>query len=171
MDMFINPPKSLRSGYRFSRIPVFFIRQIFFSYYMVASTLLLFLRFFNLYKPEDERRREECVSALEKASSYAEWKKVAKQLDILEGHEQWKKQKKSAYYDWPLLDHRLKSMKKIESEGDIHSMCLALRAGLLRNLGGMGNPQLFAHSRIGTKKFNRRIYCSSCQATSLHMRI
>jgi hypothetical protein len=85
------------------------------------------------------------------ATEYKTWKKYALQLDQLQGKEEWKKEKQSQFYDYELIEFRLNKLRELRAKGDIHGLVLALRAGLLRNLGGLGSVNLHAYCAIGTK--------------------
>ena len=88
---------------------------------------------------------------LKEATDYKTWKKLAIQLDQLEGKEEWKKEKESPLYDYELIEFRLNKLRDLRAKGDIHGLVLALRAGLLRNLGGLGNVNLHTYCAYGTK--------------------
>jgi hypothetical protein len=55
--------------------------------------------------------------------------KVFAEAIIVVGKSNWRKQKMSSFYDYPLIEHRLSAMRKHARNGDIDSMTLALRAG------------------------------------------
>jgi len=91
---------------------------------------------------------------MEQADSFEEWKKCALEIDRLEGKEEWKQNAGSSDYDYTLIDKRLKQLRHMRESEDVWSLIFLLRAGLSRNLGGIGNPKLFLHTKIGTKKTN-----------------
>ncbi|CAJ0763490.1 18291_t:CDS:2, partial [Entrophospora sp. SA101] len=55
-------------------------------------------------------------------------------------------------YDFELLQRRLAQLKKARKTGDLSQMIFLLRTSLARNLGDMGQPELYAHTHIGTKR-------------------
>ncbi|GAM18160.1 hypothetical protein SAMD00019534_013350, partial [Acytostelium subglobosum LB1] len=100
---------------------------------------------------ERNRRIEYLHDRMKTAESYPEWTSWAKQLDAMEKKDEWRNVDESPYYDSKLIRFRLTNLRLLAQKGDTHSLIIALRAGLLRNLGGMGNISLFQESRVGTK--------------------
>ncbi|CAG8433676.1 10403_t:CDS:10 [Diversispora eburnea] len=72
-------------------------------------------------------------------------------LKIL-GKDKWKTDPVSPDYDYDLLVKRLKQLKEARRSGDLSQMIFLLRTSLARNLADMGQPKLYAHTNIGTKK-------------------
>eukprot|EP00286_Rhodomonas_abbreviata_P027808 CAMPEP_0181299412 /NCGR_PEP_ID=MMETSP1101-20121128/6329_1 /TAXON_ID=46948 /ORGANISM="Rhodomonas abbreviata, Strain Caron Lab Isolate" /LENGTH=841 /DNA_ID=CAMNT_0023404553 /DNA_START=149 /DNA_END=2675 /DNA_ORIENTATION=+ len=103
-------------------------------------------------KPSDKATIDSEYNNLANASSYQEWLETATRLDELEGSSSWKRDAKSPHYDSNLIQHRLNEMYKLEAEGDIDNMQFWLRSGLVRNLGGIGNRQLYNQTHVGTKR-------------------
>ncbi|KAI8969245.1 acyl transferase/acyl hydrolase/lysophospholipase [Mycotypha africana] len=90
---------------------------------------------------------------LKSATSYEEWLKIASMLDEMDGSYAWRENMKSKDYDWELIKTRLDQMREIRRSNKGQSaMIFFLRTSLARNLGDMGNPKLYSHSRVGTKK-------------------
>ena len=57
----------------------------------------------------------------------------------------------SSLYDYELILSRLNHLRQVSKLSDFDSVLSALRAGLLRNLGGSNNPRLFSSSFLGSK--------------------
>ncbi|KAJ3105841.1 hypothetical protein HDU97_007485 [Phlyctochytrium planicorne] len=96
---------------------------------------------------------ETLEEGLGKATTYKEWYKKAKELDILKGNDIWKLDPVSNIYDHKLIQYRLQHLRQTrEGKGDILTLIYLLRSGLLRNLGGLNDPRLFSKSLLGTKK-------------------
>ncbi|KAL1919537.1 uncharacterized protein VTP21DRAFT_2230 [Calcarisporiella thermophila] len=91
-------------------------------------------------------------SAMESATTYKEWAEAAMKLDELQGLNQWKLDPVSPDYDYELIQNRLSQLRKAREKGDLGSMMFAIRTSLTRKLGDMGNPSLYEHAHIGTKK-------------------
>ena len=89
---------------------------------------------------------------MERASSYEQWHAAALELDRLEGKERWKDDPRSPLYDHELIATRLSQMRRARETGDTASSLFLLRTSLSRNLGESGNPLLYAHTRVGTKR-------------------
>ncbi|CAG8771943.1 7972_t:CDS:10, partial [Gigaspora margarita] len=111
----------------------------------VSSPLLRRLK--NKKTPEERLRDEFAV-----ARNYDEWVEKAREMDALLDNEKWKLDPASPYYDYNLIQSRLAHLKQIREKKDILTMIYTLRAGLLRNLGGLSDPRLFSQSYLGTKK-------------------
>ncbi|KAI7907337.1 acyl transferase/acyl hydrolase/lysophospholipase [Cokeromyces recurvatus] len=89
---------------------------------------------------------------LKLATNYEEWCEAASMLDKIEGLDKWRTIMESPDYDWELIKTRLDQLREIRfsNKGQL-AMIFALRTSLARNLGDMGNPKLYAYSRVGTK--------------------
>mmetsp|Transcript_54943 Transcript_54943/g.128496 ORF Transcript_54943/g.128496 Transcript_54943/m.128496 type:complete len:598 (-) Transcript_54943:249-2042(-) len=86
------------------------------------------------------------------ATTFQEWLEAAQKLDEIEGHDKWKEQDESPLYDSQLIRERVEKMKELEEAGDLEGIMFHLRAGMVRGLGGVGNPQLHTHAYVGTKR-------------------
>ena len=89
---------------------------------------------------------------MDNATSYNEWLQAAQKLDEIEGHDRWKLQDESEFYDANLIRQRLEDMRRLEADNDIQGIMFHLRSGMVRGLGGIGNPRLHTHAYVGTKK-------------------
>jgi hypothetical protein len=89
---------------------------------------------------------------LDIATTYDQWRAAAIQLDSIENKDIWKEELKSNDYDYGLISKRLQELKKAKESGDLHLMIFVLRTELSRNMGNMGNPNLYTNCRVGTKK-------------------
>ncbi|CDH56994.1 patatin family [Lichtheimia corymbifera JMRC:FSU:9682] len=89
---------------------------------------------------------------LQVATNYEQWAEAASLLDDLEGLDAWKQDPRSPDYDWELVQTRLHQLQRVrETTQSQSAMIFALRTSLGRNLGDIGNPKLYSHTRIGTK--------------------
>lgn len=89
---------------------------------------------------------------IERCTDLTAWKELNRQLDEIEGNDKWKCGEISREYDYKLIKSRLNNLKIISESEGISSMMFLLRAGLIRNLGGIGKPCLYQqHCHIGTK--------------------
>lgn len=89
---------------------------------------------------------------MDNATTYSEWLEAAQKLDTIEGHDRWKLQDESDLYDANLIRQRLADMRRLEAENDIEGIMFHLRSGMVRGLGGIGNPRLHTHAYVGTKR-------------------
>eukprot|EP01124_Arcella_intermedia_P022508 TRINITY_DN3366_c0_g1_i2.p1 TRINITY_DN3366_c0_g1~~TRINITY_DN3366_c0_g1_i2.p1 ORF type:complete len:484 (-),score=77.40 TRINITY_DN3366_c0_g1_i2:158-1609(-) len=94
------------------------------------------------------------TNQLNDAKSYEEWYRLALLLDQLEGNESWKDDPESNTYDFNLISSRCTCLKIARQEMETNRDLLVriLRSGLLRNLGGIGQPELYTRVHVGTKK-------------------
>lgn len=89
---------------------------------------------------------------MERCTDLNSWKELNRQLDEIEGNDKWKLKEISREYDYKLIKSRLNNLKIISESEGISSIMFLLRAGLIRNLGGIGKSCLYQqHCHIGTK--------------------
>ncbi|KAJ1341386.1 hypothetical protein BSLG_004116 [Batrachochytrium salamandrivorans] len=94
---------------------------------------------------------EDLERRLAAATSYDEWRCIALELDILNGNQAWKATQDTSLYDHKLIYTRLQSLRQNCASGDLETLIILLRSGLLRNLGGISDVRLYKHSLTGTK--------------------
>jgi TAG lipase/lysophosphatidylethanolamine acyltransferase len=112
--------------------------------------------------------RKEKILILKKmilvVNTFEEFKKIALELDRLEGKEEWKFKKDSDLYDYREVDKLIYTLKVKKKDNDINGVSHYLRSNLLKNLYSTNNPELFNHTHYGTKfhieKFEKEI--TSC---------
>ncbi|KAJ1502367.1 hypothetical protein HMI54_014409, partial [Coelomomyces lativittatus] len=88
---------------------------------------------------------------LNSASTYEQWSAAASILDQIEGRDTWKLQPESDLYDYKLLQDRYQALHEAREAKDVHRLIFLLRTSLSRNLGGIGNPNLYGVCKVGTK--------------------
>ncbi|KAK4201714.1 putative lipase [Triangularia verruculosa] len=117
---------------------------------------------------EDKRRLEERMQILaarmHNATSLQDWNAAAKELDTLEGNDEWKLNDASGDYHPNLIELKLKELDAARTDCDISTMMYLIRTALSRDLGGMGNIDLYRHSYVGTKGLIER-YVNSAVKT------
>ncbi|KAF1810452.1 patatin-domain-containing protein, partial [Eremomyces bilateralis CBS 781.70] len=106
-------------------------------------------------------QRQVLYLRMKHAGTYDDWKAAATELDHIEGNDQWKVQDDSLEYNVKLLETRLKELDDARLNCDIKRMLFLIRTSLTRDLGGMGDAQLYRHSHIGTKALIERYIESS----------
>ncbi len=84
-------------------------------------------------------------------NSYRHWKKIALELDHLEGRDQWKKKKETSLYDYKEIERLIIFLRQKRQNKDIVGLLHNLRANLVKNLYSTNNPMLYYHSHHGTK--------------------
>jgi len=105
--------------------------------------------------------------ALAEATSYAEWRQAALELDRLEGKDKWREDPESPDYDYKLLESRARLLRRLRRRTDLDRLIFRLREELHGNLGNMANPALYQHARAGTKKLIDAYLDEVCAALNL----
>lgn len=88
---------------------------------------------------------------MEQAHDYESWRIHALDLDTMNGMDVWKADPASPHYQYNLIQQRLINLRQWRKSGDWAQVVFALREGLQRNLGNLTNPELYKHTRVGTK--------------------
>ncbi|PSR87397.1 acyl transferase/acyl hydrolase/lysophospholipase [Coniella lustricola] len=103
------------------------------------------------------RRREEQRQILglrmRNAASCLQWTAAAQELDELEGNNLWKSEigGVDGIYRPDIIRARMRDLDEARTNCDIRRMVHLVRTALSRELGGMGNIDLYKHSYVGTK--------------------
>ena len=90
--------------------------------------------------------------ALDEANSYEEWKEIALELDRVSGLDLWKLDNASEHYNHDLIRDRLMQLRQLMRQKDHRQLMRALREGLYHDIGNIGNPLLYTHAHVGTKR-------------------
>ncbi|KAM0551851.1 hypothetical protein ACHAPJ_008187 [Fusarium lateritium] len=106
-------------------------------------------------KQLEERKRMLCLR-MQNAESHPQWETAAKELDSLEGNDEWKRDSSSGDYNPDLIQERLEALDEARTKCDVHTMMHLIRTALSRDLGGMDNVDLYRHSYSGTKQLIER---------------
>ncbi|HXG28636.1 MAG TPA: DUF3336 domain-containing protein [Nevskiales bacterium] len=93
----------------------------------------------------------ELKQAMAQARDYQTWFEAAQELDRWEGMETWREDEVSPDYDYALIRDRLQTLRKYRNRDDVLKLVHYLRQGMHWNLGNISNPELYHHSRVGTK--------------------
>ncbi|PNY22502.1 Lipase 4 [Tolypocladium capitatum] len=110
-----------------------------------------------------EQKKNMLCLRIKTAESFTQWQAAAQELDVLEGNEAWKHEATSGDYNGQLIEERLRALDDARLRCDIRSMMHLIRTALSRDLGGMGNVDLYRHSYVGTKKLIERYVESAIQ--------
>lgn len=86
-----------------------------------------------------------------KAISYDEWRKLACELDELEGNSAWKESFESDIYNPELVRERLQELEEARISCDVSRMLFLVRTALSRDLGNMSDSRLYRYAHVGTK--------------------
>ncbi|KAI0126721.1 patatin-like phospholipase [Xylariales sp. AK1849] len=110
-----------------------------------------------------EERKQILSARLQNAETYKQWDKAAHELDALEGNDEWKEDTLTGDYCPGLIEERLTALDEARTNCDLRAMMHLIRTSLTRDLGGMGNIDLYRHSYCGTKKLIERYVDSAIQ--------
>lgn len=83
----------------------------------------------------------------------SQWTSAAQELDLLEGNHLWKSELEGVdgVYHPDVIRDRMRELDDARTNCDIRRMVHLVRTALTRELGGMGNLDLYRHSYVGTK--------------------
>ena len=90
-------------------------------------------------------------SVMRDATSYAEWKDAAIELDRLSGKQRWKSADHSSLYDFGSIRIRLDKLRAMRTKKDYRGLLFLLNEGIHGNMGGMGKSVLYHKAHFGTK--------------------
>ena len=85
------------------------------------------------------------------AMTFDDWRNAALELDSLTNKTDWKKKKESTLYDYQLIEDVTMKLKEARINKDYAQLLYIIRTNWVRNLGNMGNVNLYRHSYVGTK--------------------
>ena len=104
---------------------------------------------------------------MKNAESFKQWESAAKELDHLEGNDRWRHdlspESIPSDFNPQLIQERLHQLDQARENCDLRAMMHLIRTALSRNLGGMGNVDLYRHSYTGSKKLIERYVESTLQ--------
>ena len=89
--------------------------------------------------------------AMDRATSYEEWKAAARAHDRKTGMERWKAVDQSRRYDFASIRVRLDRLRSMREAHDNRGLLFMLNEGIHGNLGGMGRSALYSKAKFGTK--------------------
>lgn len=98
------------------------------------------------------------------ATTYKDWYRVSAQLDELTGSNAWKLNPESVEYDFRIVSQQLQEMRAARQAKDYKLLMYFVRTKWSRNIGNMGNLNLYRHSHVGTKRLIEE-YIDECQKT------
>lgn len=110
----------------------------------------------RIAQAKKEEMRQILSLRMKNAETMEHWKSAARELDVLEDNEAWKRQSSCSEFDADLIGSRLKQLDDARTNCDVKLMLHLVRTALSRDLGGMGNIRLYKHSHIGTKDLIER---------------
>ncbi|ODQ48450.1 hypothetical protein PICMEDRAFT_14023 [Pichia membranifaciens NRRL Y-2026] len=116
---------------------------------------------FNKLKNSSERV---LLNKLNRSKSWKEFSETALKLDNAFHNDVWKDNLISSKYDYRLIQERMQDLQDARESGNVARLLSLLRAGMLRNFGGISNKRLYNRTYIGTKllieEYNKEV--STC---------
>lgn len=103
-----------------------------------------------------DERRTILATRMHNARTMKEWETAARELDHLAGNDEWKADTSTGDYQPDTIEARLRDLDEARTNCDIQAMLYLIRTALSRDLGGMGNIDLYRHSYVGTKRLIER---------------
>lgn len=104
------------------------------------------------------------LNKLNRSTSWKEFSETASKLDTVLHNDIWKDNLISSKYDYRLIQERLQDLQDARMCGNVPRLLSLLRAGMLRNFGGISNKRLYNRTYIGTKllieEYNRELRTS-----------
>lgn len=94
---------------------------------------------------------KEHIKQLKNVQNYTEWKATTFEIDRLTNMDLWRENFISKHYDYVLINERTKLLREARENRDFQQIMSLLRAGLIRNFGGIAQKRLFLKSYMGTK--------------------
>jgi predicted acylesterase/phospholipase RssA len=123
--------------------PIKFIKQLF-------ELVVYIKKRFDIWLDKKERKLV-IKKLIEECADFNEWKKLAIELDILEGKDKWKSTKETTLYDYREVEKLIIVLKKKREMKDISGLAHYIRVNLMKNLYSTFNPSLFSYCNYGTK--------------------
>lgn len=131
-----------------------------FTNFAIASELLVYIivRLFirtveSLFSTKKHRSMRK---ALEKAASYEEWLRIARQLDSSQGRDAWQItiDDETAYkYNWKFINELITDMRQARRTNDLMLALVVLQQCTRKNVGGIMNEDLFSYTNSGETKY------------------
>ena len=94
---------------------------------------------------------DKVCSQKQHAMSFEEWCSAGARLDDLTGKTEWKQKLESPLYDYKLIKDLTSRMREERLNRNYAQLLYIIRTNWVRNLGNMGNVNLYRHSHVGTK--------------------
>lgn len=119
------------------------------------------------FVPEiDEKTKliNELLEYQKTTTTYRDWYTISLRLDELLGNNAWKSDPQSDIYDYNLIYKHLNAMKQARMNNNYKLLLYYIRTTWVRNLGNMGDSNLYRHSYVGTKKLIEE-YIQECQVS------
>ncbi|MCP8719579.1 MAG: DUF3336 domain-containing protein [Asgard group archaeon] len=120
----------------------------------------------HLFPEVDEKKQiiNELLEFQKATTSYYEWYDTSLKLDELLGNNAWKSDPTSDIYDYDLIYRNLNDMREARMNHDYKLLLYYIRTRWVRNIGNMGDANLYRHAYVGTKRLIEE-YIHECQVS------
>ncbi|RCK67741.1 Lipase 4 [Candida viswanathii] len=118
----------------------------------------------NFFPEQDEKKKiiNELLEYQKSTTSYRSWYETSLKLDELLGNNAWKSDPTSDIYDYDLIYKSLNDMRDARMNRDYKLLLYYIRTRWVRNIGNMGDANLYRHAYVGTKRLIEE-YIHECQ--------
>lgn len=104
-------------------------------------------------KVDEKREQIEKLKLLQNtAVTYKQWYAVSAQLDELLGNTVWKLDPQLPWYDHDTVFRNIQELRNARLAKDSNLLLYLIRTKWTRNVGNMGDVNLYRHTHVGTKK-------------------
>lgn len=130
----------------------------------VANTLRLLPILGNFVPAVDLKKQhiKRLLAEQKSATTFRKWYDALAELDELLGSNAWKTDPLSPDYDYQQVELNLQEMRQARLNGDHKLLLYLVRTKWSRNFANMGDPSLYRHSHVGTKRLIEE-YIEECQ--------
>ncbi|CAH6720421.1 triacylglycerol lipase 4 [[Candida] jaroonii] len=111
---------------------------------------------------EKQKKIDELIYQQSVATSYSKWYEISLRLDEIMDNNLWKLTTDSDLYDYELIFNNLNEMKQARLNKDYKLLLYLIRTKWVRNIGNMGDINLYKHSLVGTKRLIEE-YIGECK--------
>jgi NTE family protein len=101
---------------------------------------------------KNSRKLKKLEKQMHSATSYDEWRELAKEHDELSGQRRWREVDQTSLYDYAQIRLRLDRLRSLRARHDYHGLLFTLNEGIHGNMGGMGRGSLYRRAKFGTKQ-------------------
>jgi TAG lipase/steryl ester hydrolase/phospholipase A2/LPA acyltransferase len=119
----------------------------------------------------EEQERWILEDRLRAAKAHGQWVKAARELDMLDGCDEWKAEDENEHYDHEDLRRKLQNLESARDNEDLARMLRLIRLELGRDVAGIGNPKLYEECRVGTKDLIERYIETAVDTIESAMRL
>lgn len=107
------------------------------------------------------RKTKHLLDQQKTATSYSQWHHTSAELDKMLHNDEWKDEEECSLYNYNLIRKRLDVLHAARTANDNKKLLYLARTTWTRNMGNIGNVNLYRHSHVGTKRLIEE-YVNEC---------